>query len=441
MSLKRLFAIASPFRRAISGLLRGIQLWDWLDDVCYSACALDLARSDEHGMIRGSLSTMQITKNDEPLAAASAAGYLEFEKPLYRIQTEIELLERRQVEDNRDFSADIKELRDRLASMTRRLYSHLTAWETVLVARHPKRPLLCDHLDRMARDFCEIHGDRLYGDDQAIMTGFARIGPHKVMVVGHNKGKDTADRIKRNFGCAHPEGYRKSLRAMRLAEKFGLPVVCLIDTQGAFPGIGAEERGISSAIAVNLMEMSRLRTPIVCAVIGEGGSGGALGIGVGDRVAMFEHSFYSVISPEGCAAILWRTGEQRKRAAESLKLTARDLSRLNIVDHVIKEPFGGAHRDPDAASAALEKYVVDSLRELKRFKIETVLRKRYERIRTLGSFFERTTSVVKEQAESPADGAPAPSGGVRTSRTAPAATRPNRAIRTPSRSQVPAAKS
>jgi len=283
-----------------------------------------------------------------------------------------------------------------LNSMTKRLYSHLTAWETVLVARHPQRPLLPDHVSRIARDFCEIHGDRLYGDDQAIVTGFARIGPHKVMVVGHHKGKDTTDRIKRNFGCAHPEGYRKSLRAMKLAEKFGLPVVCLIDTQGAFPGIGAEQRGISSAIAVNLMEMSRLRTPVVCVVIGEGGSGGALGIGVGDRVAMFEHSFYSVISPEGCAAILWRTGEQRKLAAESLKLTARDLSRLGIIDHVIKEPMGGAHRDPDAASAALEKFLVDSLRELKRFKVDTVLRKRYERIRTAGSFFERTSATVKE---------------------------------------------
>jgi len=350
---------------------------------------------------------MQTTNSGEATAAASV-GYLEFEKPLFRIQSEIELLEKRQREDGPGFSADIKELKDRLTSMTRRLYSHLTAWETVLVARHPRRPLLPDHLSCIARDFCELHGDRLYGDDQAIVTGFARIGPHKVMVVGHHKGKDTTERIKRNFGCAHPEGYRKSLRAMRLAEKFNLPVVCLIDTQGAFPGIGAEQRGISSAIAVNLMEMSRLRTPIVCVVIGEGGSGGALGIGVGDRVAMFEHSFYSVISPEGCAAILWRTGEKRKLAAESLKLTARDLKRLRIVDHVIKEPFGGAHRDPVAASAALEKYIVDSLRELKRFKIDTVVRKRYERIRTAGSFFERTASaVISEQAKAVPAGPPA----------------------------------
>lgn len=328
-------------------------------------------------------------------AAASAVGYLDFEKPLLRIQNEIIDLERRQAEDARDFSKDLRELRVRLHNMTKRLYSHLTAWETVMVARHPKRPLFHDHIARIARDFCEIHGDRLYGNDKAIVTGFGRIGPHKVMLIGHQKGRDTAERIKCNFGCAHPEGYRKALRAMRLAEKFNLPVVCLIDTQGAFPGIGAEERGISSAIAVNLMEMSRLRTPIVCSVIGEGGSGGALGIGVGDRVAMFEHSFYSVISPEGCAAILWRTGEQRKLAAESLKLTARDLQRLGLIDQVIKEPLGGAHRDPEAASKSLEDYVVDSLRELKRFKIDTVLRKRYERLRSSASFFEGGSTVEK----------------------------------------------
>jgi acetyl-CoA carboxylase carboxyl transferase subunit alpha len=208
------------------------------------------------------------------------------------------------------------------------------------------------------------------------------------MLIGHNKGKDTEERIECNFGCAHPEGYRKALRMMKMAEKFGVPVVCLIDTQGAYPGLGAEERGISRAIAVNLMEMSRLRVPVVCAVIGEGGSGGALGIGVGDRLAMFEHSFYSVISPEGCAAILWKTGEQRQRAAESLKLTSKELKKLDIIDQVLPEPLGGAHRDPQAAVQALEAYVVETIRELKRFKIDSILKKRYERIRRLGSFFE-----------------------------------------------------
>jgi acetyl-CoA carboxylase carboxyl transferase subunit alpha len=282
----------------------------------------------------------------------------------------------------------IKELRSRLEKMTKRLYAHLTPWETVLVARHPSRPLVTDYIKHMVRDFCELRGDRLFGDDRAMVTGFGRIGPHKVMLIGHNKGKDTQERIECNFGCAHPEGYRKALRMMQMAEKFGVPVVCLIDTQGAYPGVGAEERGISRAIAVNLMEMSRLRTPIVCAVIGEGGSGGALGIGVGDRLAMFEHSFYSVISPEGCAAILWKTGEQRQRAAESLKLTSKELKKLDLIDQVLPEPLGGAHRDPTAAAQALENYVVEGIRDLKRFKTETVLKKRYERIRRLGSFFE-----------------------------------------------------
>jgi acetyl-CoA carboxylase carboxyl transferase subunit alpha len=328
-------------------------------------------------------------------AVASGAGYLEFEKPLLRIQQEIEQLEARQGEDGRDFSADIRQLRNRLKQMTKRLYSHLTAWETVMVARHPRRPLMPDYISRIVRDFCELHGDRLYGDDNAIIAGFGRIGPHKVMLIGHNKGRDTSERIRCNFGCAHPEGYRKALRAMKLAEKFGLPVVTFIDTQGAFPGIGAEERGISSAIAVNLMEMSRLKTPIACVVIGEGGSGGALGIGVGDRVAMFEHGFYSVISPEGCAAILWRTGEQRKLAAEALKLTSRDLLKLGILDEVLKEPFGGAHRAPDEAAAAVEEYVVNTLRDLKRYKIETVVRKRHERLRNQASFFTSLSEKAK----------------------------------------------
>ena len=352
-------------------------------------------------------------------AAASGMRYLEFERPLHRIQCEIEELEARQGEDSRDFSKDIKDLRNRLNQMTKRLYTHLTAWETVQVARHPQRPLLPDYIDRIVRDFVELHGDRLFGDDKAIVTGFGRIGPHKVMVIGHNKGRDTRERIACNFGCAHPEGYRKALRAMKLAEKFGLPVVCLIDTQGAFPGIGAEERGISSAIAVNLREMARLKVPIVNVVIGEGGSGGALGIGVGDRVAMFEHSFYSVISPEGCAAILWRTGEQRKLAAESLKLTAKDLSKLNIIDQVLKEPLGGAHRDPSDAAATLDRFLVDTVRELKRYKMDTVLRKRYERIRSLGSFFvnasERAKTTVRSTRAGAAGKRSAPAGGIRRS--------------------------
>ncbi len=313
---------------------------------------------------------------------------LEFERPLARIEREIAELESAQTEGKRDLSSDIRELRNTLESLTRRTYAKLTPWETVLVARHPRRPVLQDYLDGCVRDFCELHGDRCFGDDLAIVTGFGRIGGQKVMLVGHDKGRTTKEKIARHFGCAHPEGYRKALRKMHLAEKFRLPVVCVIDTQGAFPGDKAEERGIAQAIAVNMMEMSRLRVPIVCVVIGEGGSGGALGIGVGDRLAMFEHSYYSVITPEGCAAILYKSAERANVAAKSLKLTAKDLKRLNIIDEILPEPLGGGHRNPPTMFAAFERFVGDTLRELKRVRIDTLLKRRYERLRNLGSFFE-----------------------------------------------------
>jgi acetyl-CoA carboxylase carboxyl transferase subunit alpha len=332
------------------------------------------------------------------VSAASGNGYLEFERPLARIEKEIAQLEAAPAEGGRDLSDQIETLRTTLKSMTKQVYSKLTAWETVLVARHPRRPILTDHLQAIAKDFVELHGDRSCGDDHAIVTGFARIAGHKVMVVGHNKGKDTREKIACNFGCAHPEGYRKALLKMKMAAKFSLPVVCLIDTQGAYPGVEAEERGIAQAIAVNLMELARLRTPIVCVVIGEGGSGGALGIGVGDRVAMFENSFYSVISPEGCAAILFKTGEQAPRAAESLHLTARDLVKLELVDDVLPEPLGGAHRQPDAASHALETYLGKTLRELKRVRIDTLMKRRAQKLRSLGSFFESEGDVAKAKA-------------------------------------------
>ncbi len=319
---------------------------------------------------------------------AGGGGLLEFEKPLTRIEREIAELEARQAETGRDLSADIREMRARLVSLTRTTYANLTAWETVTVARHPRRPLVRDYIDAFVRDFCELHGDRCFGDDKAIITGFGRIGRHKVFLVGQNKGKDTREKLRCNFGCAHPEGYRKALLKMRLAEKFGLPLVSLIDTQGAYPGVGAEERGIAQAIAYNLMEMSRLRTPIICVVIGEGGSGGALGIGVADRVAMFEHAFYSVISPEGCAAILWKTGEQAKLAAEALKLTAPELKKLGLIDEIIPEPLGGAHRNPSGAAENLERHLNKTLNELKRLRMETLLKRRYERLRNVGSFFE-----------------------------------------------------
>ncbi len=273
-----------------------------------------------------------------------------------------------------------------------------------MVARHPKRPVLRDYLAACVKDFCELHGDRCFADDKAMVTGFGRIGGQKVLVIGHDKGKETKEKIERHFGCAHPEGYRKALLKMRLAEKFKLPVVCIIDTQGAYPGDKAEERGISQAIAVNLMEMSRLRVPVVCVVIGEGGSGGALGIGVGDRVAMFEHAYYSVITPEGCAAILWKTAEQAPAAARALKCTARELKKLDLVDEILSEPLGGGHRDPVAMAATFEKYVVETLRELKRVRLDTLLKRRYERIRSLGSFFEELGSRSSGSARATGNG-------------------------------------
>ncbi len=325
------------------------------------------------------------------VAAALSPSYLDFEKPLQRIEHDITELQQEQQFRNGDLLSEIGQQHARFKATMRRLYSNLTPWETVLVARHPNRPLSTDYIKTIFRDFCELHGDRCFGDDKAIVTGFARIGAHKVMVIGHNKGKDVKERIECNFGCAHPEGYRKSLHKMRLAEKYGLPIVCLIDTQGAYPGIGAEERGISQAIAVNLMEMVRLRTPIVCVVIGEGGSGGALGLGVGDRIAMFQHSFYSVISPEGCAAILWKTAEKRQHAAEALKLTAKELRKLNIIEDIIPEPLGGNHRDPAKAATYLEKWITGSLNDLKRLTVDSMLAKRQERVRNLGRFYESSS--------------------------------------------------
>jgi acetyl-CoA carboxylase carboxyl transferase subunit alpha len=336
-----------------------------------------------------------------PNAQVSAPGgiaYLEFERPLERIERQIEELEASQTVSGRDHSAMIRAVRAELLAARRKLYSNLDAWETVQMARHPKRPLVPDYLNNMVRDFCELHGDKNFRDDRAILTGFGRIGNFKCMFIGHNKGKDTKERLENCFGMAHPEGYRKALAKMKLAEKFGLPVVCLIDTAGAYPGVGAEERGIAHAIAVNLREMARLRVPIVCAVIGEGGSGGALGVGVGDRVGVMEHAYYSVISPEGCAAILWKSAEHTRTAARALRFTARELIKLKLIDAIIKEPLGGAHRDTATAAANLEKYIVDTLRDLKRVRIETLLRRRYARLRQIGDFYENQGTLSPPKA-------------------------------------------
>ncbi len=323
---------------------------------------------------------------------ATPGVMLEFEKPLLRIEREIAEMEAVQNSTHRDLSAELKELRSTLENMMRRTYAKLTPWETVLVARHPRRPGIRDYIDGCVKDFCELSGDRCFGNDKAIVTGFGRLGGQKVMIVGHDKGRETKEKIERNFGCPHPEGYRKALLKMKLAEKFKLPVVTIIDTQGAYPGDKAEERGIAQAIAVNLMEMSRLRVPIVGVVIGEGGSGGALGIGVTDRLAMFEHAYYSVITPEGCAAILWKSTEQVAEAARHLKLTSQDLKKFDLIDRILPEPLGGGHRHPAAMIATFEQYVGDTLRELKRVRVDTLLKRRYERWRNMGSFFESLSS-------------------------------------------------
>jgi acetyl-CoA carboxylase carboxyl transferase subunit alpha len=318
----------------------------------------------------------------------SARHVLEFEKPLAKFEQQIKDLETLQAEKKLDYSNELRQLRINYTSLLRKTYDNLSAWETVQVARHPQRPLFRDYVEMICRDFRELHGDRYFGDDRAIMCGLARMGGHKVMLIGHHKGRDTKEKVKCYFGLAHPEGYRKALRCMKLAEKFGLPVVTLIDTPGAYPGIGAEERGQAESIARNLMEMSRLKTPIISIVTGEGGSGGALGIGVSDRVAMMQYAWYSVISPEACSAILFKDNEGAPQLAESLKLTSKHLKAHGVIDAIVQEPLGGAHRDPHTAAHSLDQYIAKTLRGLKSTKIENLLERRYERFRNLGEVIE-----------------------------------------------------
>lgn len=339
----------------------------------------------------------------QPIAETPVTGsvthVLDFEKPIAKMEQEILRLEALQAESGRDYSEVITGIREQLQNALRQSYAKLTAWEKVLVARHPRRPLARDYVRMLAHDFCELHGDKCYGDDKAMICGFARLAGHRVMLIGHHKGRETREKIEVNFGCAHPDGYRKSLQKMQLAAKFKVPIVCLVDTPGAYPGVEAEERGIARAIAVNLMEMSRLPTPIVAVVIGEGGSGGALGIAVADQVAVMEHAYYSVISPEGCAAILWKSGEHAAKAAEALRLTPPDLKRLDLIDAIIPEPLGAAHRDPQTASKNLESWIGRTLRDLRRLKTETLLRRRYERLRKLGSFFAAPSTAVEAKPQ------------------------------------------
>ena len=315
---------------------------------------------------------------------------LDFEKPLAELQLKLEELKRHPENHSIgiDFNEQIEEIERKIHETRKQIFTDLTPWQRVQLARHPLRPFSLDYLKTTFRDFEELHGDRLYSDDRAIVGGFARLGDHKVVVIGTQKGRDTKENILRNFGSAHPEGYRKALRLMRLAHKFALPIITLIDTAGAYPGIGAEERHIAEAIAVNLREMTLFQVPIIAAVIGEGGSGGALGIGVADRVLILENAYYSVISPEGCAAILWKDRNAAAKAAEALKITAKDLLELGLVDEIIPEPLGGAQQDADTTAGNLRTSLLKHLDQLNAMSTSDRLRRRYEKFRRHGKFNE-----------------------------------------------------
>ena len=311
---------------------------------------------------------------------------LEFEKPIVELEEKLADLKRHSRANDMNFDTEVHRMEEKIEETKREIYLNLTPWQRVQIARHPARPYALDYIQLSFSGFIELHGDRLFADDKAMPGGFATMAGRKCMVIGHQKGRELRENIKRNFGCANPEGYRKALRHMRLAEKFSLPFVALIDTPGAYPGIGSEERHISEAIAVNLREMMILRTPIIAVVIGEGGSGGALGIGVADRVVMLENAYYSVISPEGCAAILWKHRKHAPEAAAALKLTAKDLLELKLIDEVIPEPLGGAHHDHNAAIANLKAAVSRHLNELCKIPTDQLLAERYAKFRRVGEF-------------------------------------------------------
>lgn len=318
----------------------------------------------------------------------ATAYTLDFEKPLLELERKIDDLKQVGRERTIDITQELEQLETKLSTLRGHIYDHLTPIQRVQVARHPRRPYTLDYLSTIFTDFIELHGDRLYRDDPSIVGGWARLAGVSVMVIGHQKGRDTKENLKRNFGMPHPEGYRKALRLMRLAAKFSAPVITLIDTPGAYPGIGAEERGQSEALAHSILEMSALPTPIVAVVIGEGGSGGALALGVADRILMLENSVYSVISPEGCAAILWKDAGQRERAADALKLTADDLVSLRVVDEIVPEPVGGAHTDPDATAEALRAALVRHVTELRKGRPDRLVRRRADKYGAIGAFTE-----------------------------------------------------
>ena len=318
----------------------------------------------------------------------ATAFNLEFEKPLVELERQIAHLKQMAQDQRLDVQQEIAPLESKLASLRREIYDGLTPMQRVQVARHPRRPYTLDYLDTVFTDFVELKGDRLYRDDPAIVGGWARLAGRSVVVLGHQKGRNSKENLRRNFGMPHPEGYRKALRLMRMAERFKTPIITLIDTMGAYPGLGADERGQAEAIARNLEEMASLRTSVVAVIIGEGGSGGALALGVADRVLMLENAVYSVISPEGCAAILWQDASQKERAAEALRVTARDLYQLGVIDEIVPEPPGGAHADPDVAASALGEALERQLRGLERSKPAELVRQRAAKYLKMGQFTE-----------------------------------------------------
>jgi len=315
-------------------------------------------------------------------------NFLDFEQPIAELDAKIEELRRVQAENDIDISSALTELEEKNETLTREIFKELSDWQISKLSRHPGRPYTLDYIERIFTDFHELHGDRAFSDDQAIICGLAKLSGQAVVVIGHQKGRDTKEKLKRNFGMPRPEGYRKALRVMKMAERFHLPIICLIDTPGAYPGIDAEERGQSEAIARNLFEMAKLETPVICTVIGEGGSGGALAIGVGDRLLMLEYSTYSVISPEGCASILWKSADKSQLAAEAMGITSDRVRAQGFLDEVVREPLGGAHRDFDTMAASLKEVLFRHVKELRHENIDNLLEKRYERMMSFGSFSE-----------------------------------------------------
>lgn len=314
--------------------------------------------------------------------------FLDFEQPIAELEAKIEELRNVEFDNEINISDAVKQLEEKSQTLTESIFSDLSDWQLSQLSRHPGRPYTLDYIEHMFTDFHELHGDRAYGDDPAIVCGMARLDGQPVMVIGHQKGRDTKEKIYRNFGMPRPEGYRKALRVMKMAERFGLPIICLIDTPGAYPGIGAEERGQSEAIARNLFEMAKLETPIICTIIGEGGSGGALAIGVGDRLIMLEFSTYSVISPEGCASILWKSADKAQLAAEAMGITSDRVREQGLLDEVVREPLGGGHRDFGGVAANLKEVLLRHLAELKQTPMDEMMAKRYQRMMSFGSFVD-----------------------------------------------------